>query len=373
MPVQRSRPGLTLLELLLIVGIITLLIALILPAIQRAREAANRLVCAQHLRQLGLAAHLYASDHGCLPPGYLGPLGPPDSPGTPAMPYDASRGPWVGALYFLLPYVEMEAVYHNLYDTPQVYPSPPAGYTFDPKSRMNVYQAVARRGWWANGLNVGSGIFQVKIGVFLCPSAELTVPTLGMGGMFTDGPWSSVYLNLPTSIPLGGMARTHYTGVAGFSGTSDPGFEGALTNRSRTRLGQIVAADGTSNTILFGEALGGSLPGKLDRETSAFSWVGVGSLNTKFGLIRVPDSEALPDVVGAWKPWSALAFSAVHPRGTNMCFADGSVRQLRYSKIPADYVRPASPPKLPHPSDWGVLQALAGWRDGSSVLPDNLE
>lgn len=67
------RRGFSLLELLVLIGILTFLIGLILPAALKARETANRLTCASNLRQLGVAAHHYHQSHNRLPPGYLGP------------------------------------------------------------------------------------------------------------------------------------------------------------------------------------------------------------------------------------------------------------------------------------------------------------
>lgn len=105
---NRKRRGFTLIELLVVIAIIAVLIGLLLPAVQKVREAANRMSCTNNLKQLGLAAHNYQSTFGQLPPGYLGPIR------NEADPIDWSGHQFLSTLVFLLPYVEQDNVWKEL-------------------------------------------------------------------------------------------------------------------------------------------------------------------------------------------------------------------------------------------------------------------
>ena len=97
----RKPRGFTLVELLVVIAIIGVLIALLLPAVQAAREVARRARCGNNLRQLGIGLHNYHSVYDCFPPGYLGD----------ANTYKAPHWSWST---FLLPYLEQQPLYNVL-------------------------------------------------------------------------------------------------------------------------------------------------------------------------------------------------------------------------------------------------------------------
>jgi len=105
--ISQKKHAFTLIELLVVISIIATLIGLLLPAIQKAREAANRAKCQNNVKQLGLASIMFESTTGKLPAGWT----PDSGVGTFGSNYNAS-GPVTGTIHFLLlPYVEQNALY----------------------------------------------------------------------------------------------------------------------------------------------------------------------------------------------------------------------------------------------------------------------
>jgi prepilin-type N-terminal cleavage/methylation domain-containing protein/prepilin-type processing-associated H-X9-DG protein len=339
---RQSRLAFTLIELLVVIAIIAVLIGLILPAVQKVRESANRMSCANNLKQLGLACHNYDSTHGRLPPGYLGPI-----PNDRYYDADVDRIQHAGLLAYLLPYVEQDNVYRRL----QI--------DFDP----------ARRGpaWYTNATNWGLAQTQIKL--FECPSDNIARDTsiAGTGLAYHCFNWSApiipdtddntdvdYVLLLPSNPTV--LGRANYVGCAGLAGRGTSQYwskyEGIFTNRSQTSLSHIL--DGTSNTLLLGEKMGGKENGQ---RKSVGSWMGIGALPTWGGLPRHGQDPVRPP-----------HFESNHPGVVQFCFADGSVRSLKKGSSWIDYSNWDLANLWPdrYPSDWWVLQELAGVRDGGT-------
>jgi prepilin-type N-terminal cleavage/methylation domain-containing protein/prepilin-type processing-associated H-X9-DG protein len=334
-PVRR-RGGFTLIELLVVIAIIAILIGLLLPAVQKVREAAARMQCANNLKQIGLAAHTYADANRALPPGYDGPNPNINYP----LPNHLTAGnpKWVGVLVYLLPYVEQGNIYKQL-------------------RTMNDSSYTGN--WWST--NPDWTLAHGQIPIFLCPSdpvdpGGITVGSAALMHSYTpDGvqPPNAAAGAVMYYFPGEHLGKTNYTGVAG-PGWSDGAtyapsagganyrpYTGIYTNRSKVKLGAVP--DGTSNTLMFGEGLGGAEPGPRDFQ---WSWMGTGAMATFQGLRPCTTTPAGVNGNNA-SECSWASFSSKHNGTVQFCFGDGSVRGVH-----------------PNGSAWYSFQALSGYKDG---------
>jgi prepilin-type processing-associated H-X9-DG protein len=289
-----------------------------------------------------------------LPPGYNGPNTPsygltdPTQPPTPDPTMQA--GPQVGVLVYLLPYVEQDNVYKLFFtgDEPV-----PADY-------LAIANTETSPWWWYSSALQASLSY---IPTFMCPQDDPNVsPAAGIGVMLhayfdpnasTAGMyygWFSPDTALPeTALTANDFGRTNYVGVAGLMGRASQYFanspyadfaacEGLMCNRSNISLANLSAADGASNTMMFGESLLGAATGPRDY---VCTWTGGSALPTYFGF---PENTSPDDGGVQW-----VNFSSLHVGVVNFCFADGSVRSLRRG------------------SDFATFVYLSGWSDGHEV------
>jgi prepilin-type N-terminal cleavage/methylation domain-containing protein/prepilin-type processing-associated H-X9-DG protein len=287
---RRSRPAFTLVELLVVIAIIAALIGLLLPAVQKVREAANRMSCSHNLKQIGLALHDYHDAHGWFPPGAA--LGPFSQAGF-IIPAGVNHG--FGP--FLLPYIEQQALADK--------------YRFDVSYDDPANQGVVTR--------------QLKI--LQCPSAE--PDRLVTEAEYPDA-WSGGRYS----------ACSDYNGIRGMDealarppyGLIDPvaNYEGVLTANRMVRIADIT--DGTSNTILVAEGAGrpkrwqaGRLVPGIYSDGSSWATAGLlhGQGSTSDGVVQPG-----PCAINCTNNREVYSF---HPGGANAVFADGSVHFLKAS------------------------------------------
>ncbi|PQO38016.1 DUF1559 domain-containing protein [Blastopirellula marina] len=317
------KHGFTLVELLVVIAIIGILIALLLPAVQAAREAARRMSCQNNIRQLGLAVHLFESTNKKLPPGLTTFVNnqPKDWYGNTLFPY-------------LLPYMEQSAI-HEMWDWSETYDAAIRNTREpgDPRTRSK---------------NAASA--QV-VPTFLCPSDLIEERVVELDYYVTG--YASGWFAMSSYIANGGTHSTYFrdedmqdNGVFYMTGEdSQPeSFQRFLHDGATpTRFADVT--DGTSQTLLLGERyhFDPVFDKQLYESSSKYSrypiakwgvwgWTGGGNGTTHvFGSTRVPPNYTTPANVPPSYVAVNLRMSAYgsgHPGGANFAMTDGSIRFL---------------------------------------------
>ena len=326
------RTAFTLLELIVVIAIIAVLIGLLLPAVQKVRDAASTIQCKNNLKQIALAAHGYHDTHGCFPPALnVSPYSRSPNPDYNVLP--PWSGPYAGLLAYLLPYVEQGNTYRELLRAdPRLFDpnstSPPWAYGYGPFDFQELSNPAQFNGTGKNYPQAAN----TNIPLYRCPSDPGTLSSRGIIDamlMAVTPPYYAygTYMDFVYNVPGYGLelGRSNYVGVMGARGPCDPRdvarrqwapFFGIYYQNSTTRVTDVL--DGTSNTLAFGEMLG-ALQSDGTREFE-LSWMGAGNMGTIFGLAPVygPRRDSYR--------WAQ--FQSRHPGTVNFAFADGHVAGL---------------------------------------------
>jgi len=307
-----SSRAFTLVELLVVIAIIGILVALLLPAIQAARDAARRMQCSNHLRQLGLALQNYHDTLGRFPPGFMAV----NKSGTVS-------GGWAWGV-FLMPFIEQSPLQAEL---------SPTKYTL---AEVITDPALLP-------------MLQMRLSVFSCPSSPMQPLREFQGGGQL-------------------VATANYTccrGYFDYSGTTHltkPN-NGVLFAQSGLQMQDVV--DGTSNTLALGER---TVLAAHQADPSKWpSWCGPGGLG-----IGSTVSSSVAERLN--HPTNMHSFSSHHAGGAQFCFVDGSVHFIADSidsrtggLSPGNSSNPSDFANLANQGNVGVYQLL-GARDDQQPM-----
>ncbi len=298
---RRPLHGFTLVELLVVIAIIGILIAMLLPAVQAAREAARRLQCANNFKQAGLAMHNYHAALKSFPPGMiLWTSSTPASCGPRPNTYYAGWG-WAA---FILPYIEQQNVYDQI----------------DFLSNSYYDSAINKSG------TSNKAVCTSSIAVYFCPSDPQGGELVQISG--SDG-------------PNDGARQSNMAGVADSSDMTCDGLwpkqfqlaDGIMAERRPCRISDI--RDGTSNTLMLGEVTGGG-PGSRQ----GYPWISWTITDTGNGInsaLSTPGGGTWPSG-GVYAGMRVPGFSSYHSGGCNFLLADGSVSFISQN-ISSDVLR----------------------------------
>jgi prepilin-type N-terminal cleavage/methylation domain-containing protein len=322
------KRGFTLVELLVVIAIIGILVALLLPAVQAAREAARRMQCSNNLKQIGLAAHNFHDVYKRLPPGQLAHRNP-DHLTTSGANTPNFGNQFLAVLVFLQPYMELQTVNDQITIDKDI-----EHYAGMPNAPANLGPYWATNPTWTT--------CNTRISAYLCPSVNAygnKAGTIAFWVMYGAPNTSSATTTFYYFGMNGGggdnLGRSNYVGVPGSFGSLPSNgwdqFKGCIWNRSRVNIAEFI--DGTSNTLMFGEYAGGwgndAGLGLTNAHLYSASWAGTGFMPVAWGVSPLSQN---PKGRPEW-----YQFGSLHPGVVQFCLGDGAVRSVSHTAANLDY------------------------------------
>ncbi len=304
----RKHTAFTLIELLVVIAIIAILIGLLLPAVQKVREAAARMSCSNNLKQIGLAVHNYESQNGFLPPGATTTTAPPGLPNK-----------LHGWAVFVL-------------------------------SNLEQGNAVAGYDWtknWDDATGPNPAIARLPMKVMMCPSSS--APPIVTSSGVTNGMYVGDYKPV---VRIGNSGGNNLVGTGGLMSTQTPPVvlltptnNGIMQTNVKTTIPAI--SDGTSNTILIAECAGNSQlyrQGKVV-DPNALTGAPWADRNAVMAPAGYDTAKATVSATASTRPGLVMINGtndsevyAFHTGGANIVFADGHVSFVRSSISPHTFI-----------------------------------
>jgi prepilin-type N-terminal cleavage/methylation domain-containing protein/prepilin-type processing-associated H-X9-DG protein len=356
-----SKRGFTLVELLVVIAIIGILIAMLLPAIQASREAANRNACLNHLAQLGVAVHNYEMAHGVYPPGTIEKQGPIQN---------VAKGDHRNWIIHLLPYIEETNAYRHIDQSVGVYNAKNA-----PVRAVTIPTLVCPSECGSASLTIGLSNYA---GVHHDVEAPIDVNNNGVFFLnshlryddITDGPSHTLFIGekIFDSYDLGWMSGTRATlRNTGWALNSSlpplpmwsvpqPPDDGPPSDPLDAAAGQ---AGVKSNDEVGAKSQAAATPAAENEKTPVAE-----PMPEKPAKVEADQTKAPDDPVATLKPATKAApsalyvggFGSYHPGGVNFAFGDGSVRFI------SDSIELAILQQLANRADGKLLPAGSDWR-----------
>jgi prepilin-type N-terminal cleavage/methylation domain-containing protein len=307
---SRNRSGFTLIELLVVIAIIAILIALLVPAVQKVREAAARSQCVNNLKQMGIAVLSHHDTYKFFPSGGYGPSTTGGRVFDNATPADYTNQGW-GWCYQILPFMDQTPLWSLPAGNEAAIIATPMTWLYCPsRGRQQVVLNIAVSDYMGNGGSYGTW-------------NSLVAPNNSLDGIFVPSPLTSNPKGTPVNIAL--------------------------------------VTDGTSNTLLIGEKW--LFNGWYDVRTTGTGWcidnegwcngwdndtIGFSGTNNLYGgyqttnpyagsqneyvVVPMPDTTEYPDTAKSWQ--CGLNFGSAHAGGFGCLLCDGTVRWVAYGIDP---------------------------------------